>query len=298
MGLAAIGKKSVLQSSPTRGLEFFFPAKNPDLGAGLAGWRLLCRAGGAAGLRCRAGPNCWIRQQFRKKKILGRIPTLARAWQGSDAGQVARPGGYARQECGALGVGRARTQGEPSNEVGRASILIGRARTHWASPYSFNKPVLGEPSNEVGASHQTRLGEPVLRGRWASHQTRLGQAIKRGWASQYQGAVGRASTHWASPYSLGESVLLRLGRTRIGRTTQPLSQWPTPAPAWRCACSAHLQVPARHVYLSACSALQVPARHVRCLPTSARSARLLTSARSARLLTSARSALCLLGTFN
>ena len=61
---------------------------------------------------------------------------------GSDAGQ-ARPGGYARQECGALGVGRAR---------------IGRAiKRGW-----------GEPSNEVRASHQTRLGEPVLKGRWAS----------------------------------------------------------------------------------------------------------------------------------
>ena len=41
----------------------FFPGKNPDLGAGLAGWRLRCRAGSAAGmwraryrsLRCRAG---------------------------------------------------------------------------------------------------------------------------------------------------------------------------------------------------------------------------------------------------
>ena len=71
---------------------------------------------------------------------------LARAWQGSDAGQ-ARPGGYAGQECGAL-------LGEP--------VLVGN-RTHWASPYSLGEPVL-EPSNEVGASHQTRLGEPVLRG--------------------------------------------------------------------------------------------------------------------------------------
>ena len=31
----------------------FFPGKNPDLGAGLAGWRLHCRAGGAAGWRAR-----------------------------------------------------------------------------------------------------------------------------------------------------------------------------------------------------------------------------------------------------
>ena len=43
-------------------------------------------------------------------------------------------------------------------------LLIGRARAHWANPYSLGEPVLGEPSNEVGASHQTRLGEPVLRG--------------------------------------------------------------------------------------------------------------------------------------
>ena len=30
--------------------EEFFPGKNPDLGAGLAGWRLRCRAGSAAGM--------------------------------------------------------------------------------------------------------------------------------------------------------------------------------------------------------------------------------------------------------
>ena len=43
--------------------------------------------------------------------FLGRIPTLARARQGADAGQVARPGGFyagqvARQECGRSHVGR------------------------------------------------------------------------------------------------------------------------------------------------------------------------------------------------
>ena len=102
-----------------------------------------------------------------EKKILGRIPTLARARQGSDAGQ-ARPGGYARQECGALGASHQTRLGEPSNEVGAS-------RTHWASPYwashqrgwgepsnevgrASTKEPLGEPSNEVGASHQTRLG--------------------------------------------------------------------------------------------------------------------------------------------
>ena len=75
-----------------------------------------------------------------EKKILGRIPTLARAWQGSDAGQ-ARPGGYARQECGALGVGQ--------------------ARTHWAS----HQTRLGDrdSSNEVGipTSLYTEVGFPT-----------------------------------------------------------------------------------------------------------------------------------------
>ena len=65
------------------------------------------RAGGAAGLRCRAAGAS---QPLARKSVLqssphgrtgffflGRIPTLARARQGSDAGQVARPGGYARQ---------------------------------------------------------------------------------------------------------------------------------------------------------------------------------------------------------
>ena len=48
-GLAAIGKKKRACCSPpvTGGLEFF--SWEDDLGAGLAGWRLLCRAGGAAG---------------------------------------------------------------------------------------------------------------------------------------------------------------------------------------------------------------------------------------------------------
>ena len=78
--------------------------------------------------------------------LLGRIPTLARAWQagGFYAGQVARPGFYAGQECGALGI----------EAVGRA---IGRARTHWAS----HQTRLGKPSNEVGRA----------RTHWANHST-------------------------------------------------------------------------------------------------------------------------------
>ena len=127
-------------------LDIFFAGKNSP-------WRGLGRL--QAPMPGRFAETVGLDDSF-EKKILGRIPTLARAWQGSDAGQ-ARPGGYARQECGALGVGRTRIGraikrgwGEPSNEVGRAStkgplgepVLIGRARTHWASQHSLGEPVL------------------------------------------------------------------------------------------------------------------------------------------------------------
>ena len=60
LGFVAIGKKkSVLQSSPHEDWNFF-PGKNPDLGAGLAGCRLRCRAGGAAGRLCQAGTNLTV----------------------------------------------------------------------------------------------------------------------------------------------------------------------------------------------------------------------------------------------
>ena len=220
------------------------------------------------------------------------------AWQGSDAGQ-ARPGGYARQECGALGVGRARIGraikrgwGEPSNEVGASHqtrlgkpVLIGRARTHWAShqrgwasqyywasPYSLGEPVLGEPSNEVGASHQTRLGEPVLRGRWAS-QYSLGEPV----------LIGRVRTPWAwaNPYWANHSTTFTVANACPCLALCLLGT----VPARHCACSArlvkcprhckcllgtfgaYLQVPARHVYLQVPARhvyLQVPARHCAC----------------------------------
>ena len=105
------------------------------------------------------------------------------------------------------GLGRAPMPGRRGREAG-----MWRAR-RWASPYS-----LGEPSNEVGrASTKGPLGEP---------SNEVGRASTKGPLGE---PVGRARTHWAS--QLGEPVL-------IGRATQPLSQWPTPAPAWRCACSA------------------------------------------------------------
>ena len=77
--------------------------------------------------------------------FLGRIPTLARARL-----EASMPGRW---------CGRASMPGR--NALG---IEAGRAiKRGWASPYSLGEPVSGEPSNEVGASHQTRLGEPVGR---------------------------------------------------------------------------------------------------------------------------------------
>ena len=170
--------------------------KNPDLGAGSAGWRLRCRAGSPKLSGSDAGQVARVRRNFRQWstgqlekffEVVGLDDNLefffcweeSRPWRGlgSDAGQ-ARPGFYAGQECGALGVGR--------------------ARTHWANPY------------------------------WASHQTRLGRAIKRGWGEP-SNEVGRARTHWASPYSLGEPVLI--GRASWASQFLQWPQWPTPA--WR-----------------------------------------------------------------
>ena len=102
-----------------------------------------------------AGDGFFGKYRTRNPDLGGRI----RPWRGLGRAPMreARPGGYARQECGALGVG---------------------------------KPVLDEPQTSW-ASHQTRLGQaikqggPVLRGRWAILASQLGEPVLRGrWASQ------------------------------------------------------------------------------------------------------------------
>ena len=75
-----------------RQFRIFFPGKNPDLGAAMPGRRGLCRAAGAS-------------QPLAKKSVLqssphgttgifflGKIPTLARAWQAAGYAGQARPG--------------------------------------------------------------------------------------------------------------------------------------------------------------------------------------------------------------
>ena len=194
-------------------------------------------------------------------------------------------------------------------------------KTLEARRYTAMRSQTRRPACPDWASHQTRLGEPVLIGRarthWASHQTRLGEPVLRG--------------RWASQYSLGEPVLpLRAVPAR--RQKCPLGYPAHATSTVAChfhsgplhlnsglhatctaaatftvahnACSMRLlgAVPARHIYLL------VPARHCACL------ARLLKCllgtvparhiylqvpawhcACSAHLPTSARSALCLLG---
>ena len=190
--------------------------------AGQAG--LLCRAAGLAaiGKKKRAavfptgGLDFFSWEESRPWRGLGRLqaPMPGRAETvGLDdsfekkilgriptlAGLRCRAGAAGRQECGAL--------------------RVGRARTHWAS-------------------HQTRLGEPVLIGRARTHQTRLGEPSNEVGAS-HQTRLGRASTKQLSqPPRLLQSLLGAV---------------PT-VPAWHVYSDIYL-VPARRIYL-------VPARHV------------------------------------
>ena len=155
----------------------------------------------------------------------------SRPWRG--LGRAPMPG-----RRGRAGMWRARRWASPysSNEVGRAS-------THWASPYSLGEPVLGElgePSNEVGASHQTRLGEPVLRGRWASHSTFTAASTP---ASKLR-LLGTSSACSARlvPARHRGACSARLVKCQLGTV-----------PARHCACSARL---------IKCSLGTVPARHI------------------------------------
>ena len=140
-----LAKKSVLQSSPTGGLEFF-------------SWEESRPWAWQAPMPGRFAETVGLDDSFGKNPDLGRAPMPGR--RGREAGMW-----RARRWASPYWASHQTRLGEPSNEVGRASthwgtrlgepVVIGRARTHWANPY------------------------------WASHQTRLGRAIKRGWASQY-----------------------------------------------------------------------------------------------------------------
>ena len=71
-------------------------------------------------------------------------------------------------------------------------------------------------------------------GAWQAAGSDAGQARPGGYARQECGALGVGRTR------IGRAIKQGWGEPSngIGRTTQPLSQWPTPARAWRCACSA------------------------------------------------------------
>ena len=153
-GLTAIGKKKRAAVLPPREDWNFFPGKNPDLGAGLAGLR--CRAG-AAGRLCQAG--MWRARRW-----------ASPYWASHQRGWASHQTSLGEPVLiGRTRIGRAikRGWGEPSNKVGRASTkgplgepeLIGRARTHWASPYSLGlgEPVLGEPLNHFHSGQRLPL---------------------------------------------------------------------------------------------------------------------------------------------
>ena len=89
----------------------------------------------------------------------------------------------------------------------RASGAVGRARTK-----------LGEPG--VGRATKRPLGEPVLIGRGASHQTRLGEPL-RGWASHCSKVPTRRSN---SP-----STVACMPLAQPARTEQPAEHPLSPA---------------------------------------------------------------------
>ena len=112
---------------------------------------------------------------------------------------------------------------------------------------------------------ETRLGEPVLIGRarthWASHQTRLGEPVLRGrWASPYSlgGPVGRASTKRP-----GEPTFTVASTVANACACLALLRSAPGARSALCLLGTFSQVPA-HVPLgtSACPLGTVPARHV------------------------------------
>ena len=157
-----------------------------------------------------AGPVMGFSAKYRSRNpdLGGRIPTSV--WRG---------------------LGRAPMPGRRGREAG-----MWRAR-RWASPYSLGEPVRaikrgwGEPSNEVGASHQTRLGEPVLRGRWAS-QYSLGSLGK---------PVGRARTHWANhstTFTVACACSARLVKCLLGTASCSARSVPTSARSARLLTSA------------------------------------------------------------
>ena len=117
-------------------------------------------------------------------------------------------------------------------EASMPGIEAGRAiKRGWASQYSLGEPVLIGRARTHWASHQTRLGEPVLRGRWASHSTTF--TVANACACLALCLLGTSTSACSA----------RLLKCLLGTAS---------------ACSAHLQVPARHVYLL------VPARHCAC----------------------------------
>ena len=135
--------------------------KNPDLGAGSAG--LLCRAGGAAGWH----PEC--QASTCQPDMLKQL--------GSDAGQVARPGG---SDAGQ--VRRNFRQWSPHRTTGFFFTVVGLDD-------NLNIFFLGRIPTLARASMPGRnVARSVSEPRWASpyslgEPVLIGRAIKRGWAS-------------------------------------------------------------------------------------------------------------------
>ena len=221
-------------AGPVMGFSAKYRSRNPDLGGRIptSVWRGL----GRAPMPGRFAETVGLDDSFEKKNP-GKNPDPG----AGSAGLRCRAGAAGRQECGALGVGRARAHWASPHSLGEP-VLIGRAiKRGWASQYSLGEPVLGEPSNEVGASHQTRLGRAIKRG-WGEPSNEVGRASTKGPLGEPSNEVGAShqtiKRGWAS-HSTFTAASTPASKLRL------LGAAPT--------------VPARHIYL-------VPARHIYLVP--------------------------------
>ena len=181
---------------------------------------------------------------------------------GFNAGQVARPGG---SDAGQV----RRNFRQWSHRTTGFFFHSCRLRRQPQHFFPEKIPTLARASMP-GRSVARSVSEP----RWASHQTRLGEPVLR--------VVGRARTQWGEPVLIGRAIKRGWASHSTTFTVANANA------AWRCACSAHLQVPARHVYLSACSA-----RLLKCLLLC-----LFGTVPARHCASSAPGCLCLLGTFS
>ena len=180
------------------------------------GWRLLCRAGGAAGEA--SMPGRWRGRGVHETMILHAVMGTSHL-------------------CHQTRLGK--------------PVLIGRARAPWAS----HQTRLGEPVLIGRArTHQTRLGEPVLIGRARTTCCACSASKVPAWLPSARHLnSGPPPLEQRPPCHLYSGRHFHSGPQRLRLLGAVPARRIYKCHVYLSACSA-LQVPARHIYLGACSA--------------------------------------------